>query len=67
MNTKQLRIKLLEKEMTVPALAQAIGISQATMYVKMSGKSDFTYPEVMKIKKVLNLDVEEFNLIFGVS
>lgn len=65
MNSKQLRIKLLEKGLTVPELAKAIGISQAAMYVKLNGKSDFTYKEVMSIKKTLALDVEEFNSIFG--
>lgn len=65
MNSKQLRIKLIERGLSVQELAKAVGISQATMYVKLNGKSDFTYKEVMSIKKTLALDVEEFNSIFG--
>lgn len=65
MNAKQLRIKLIERGLSVQELAKAVGISQATMYVKLNGKSDFTYKEVMSIKKTLALDIEEFNSIFG--
>lgn len=67
MDFKGLKIKLLERGFTIPELAKAIGISQASIYVKLNGKRDFSYSEVMAIKKTLNLTVDEFNSIFGVN
>lgn len=64
MNIKKLKIKLIEKDLTVPDLAEKIGISQASLYVKFKGERDFSYGEIMAIKKALDLSVDEFNEIF---
>ena len=36
-------------------LAQKIGISERTLYRKMSGDSDFTRIEIIEIRNLLNL------------
>ncbi len=45
-------------------LAQKIGISERTLYRKMSGDSDFTRIEIIEIRNLLNLSSAELEEIF---
>lgn len=57
-----LRLKraLEAKGMTVKGSAELLGISEKTLYNKMTGASEFTYGEVKKLRVML----PEYNLDF---
>lgn len=46
------------KHLTQDACAEYLGISKKTMYNKLSGQSEFSYPEVKKLSELL----PEFNI-----
>ncbi len=52
------------KEITMGDLAKALGIDQATIYRKLSGKSDFYRHEINSVKEILKLSAKEMNEIF---
>ena len=60
----KLRAKIIEKGLTMEQFAKLLGIDSATLYRKMSLKSDFTRNEMILIKENLELTLEEFNSIF---
>lgn len=45
-------------------LADMLGISESTLFRKMSGSSDFYRHEIIEIRKVLKLTPEEVSKIF---
>lgn len=50
--------------MTLSGLASEIGISDATLNRKMSGKSDFTRLEIQHIRMILRMTPDEADAIF---
>ena len=50
--------------MTLSGLASEIGISDASLNRKMSGKSDFTRLEIQHIRMVLRMTPDEADAIF---
>lgn len=60
----KLRAKIVEKGFTMEKLAKILGIDSATLYRKMSMKSDFTRNEIVMIKDALEMTVDEINSIF---
>lgn len=60
----KLRAKIVEKGFTMEKLAKILGIDNATLYRKMSMKSDFTRNEIVMIKKILEMTIDEVNSIF---
>lgn len=62
----KLRGFLAEKNVTQGSLAERIGMTEGTMSRKMSGKTEFTWSEVVRIIKALNLvdDQDELRRIF---
>lgn len=64
MNSKKLRIKLLEKDKTLEDLANYIGCNITTLYRKLNGGSDFSRAEVQLIAAFLDLSALEVNTIF---
>lgn len=52
----KLRGKMVEEGITQSALAHSMGLSRATMSLKMNGKRDFTLTELKIIVKLLNID-----------
>ena len=49
---------------TQEGLAEEIGISKATMSLKLNNKAFFTQPEIEKIRKVLRIPQEETGAYF---
>ena len=49
---------------TTKEVAEAIGVNEATLYRKISGKSDFTRNEIQLIRQFLSLSADEIDNIF---
>lgn len=52
-----LKAELSRKGMNLTELAEKMGITLGTLSLKMNGKSDFTYPEAVRIKQILGVDI----------
>jgi len=63
-NRNKLRGKLAEANMTIEALANALGINSVTLYRKMSGESDFSRSEMQIIRQTFRLSAGEMDEIF---
>lgn len=50
---KNLKIELHKKNITIIALAKFLEVNEKTVQNKLNGKTDFTYPEAIKISKYL--------------
>lgn len=64
MNREELRVAIIRKNYTNKQLAKELGIEEATLYLKMAGKTEFTLLEVRKISDILELSNEAFRNIF---
>lgn len=64
MNSKKLKIKLLENDKTLDDLANYIGCNIVTLYRKLNGESDFLRSEVQLIATFLSLSAADVNAIF---
>lgn len=53
MNKQLLKEELRQKHMTLRDFAQYLGINAATLYRKMNKTSDFTLPEIQKVRVLL--------------
>ena len=53
--------ELARARLTRKMLSEQMGITQGTLSLKLSGKSDLTFPEAIKIKTLLkvNIPIEE--------
>lgn len=58
------KAKVVSKGMTLKDIADYLGINNATLYRKMSGKSDFYRDEIQRLCEILHIDGEERNKIF---
>lgn len=58
------KAQLKAKRKTVKDIAEAVGVSEATLYRKINGTSDFTRNEIQLIRQYLNLCAEEVDEIF---
>lgn len=60
------RGKLAERRITLKSVAAALGISETTIYSKMSGGSELTLTELAAIATYFNFTREDVNFIlFG--
>ena len=57
-------MEMIKREVSVPKLAEKIGISKKTLYSRMRGDTSFTQSEIVKISNVLSLDNEQMLSIF---
>lgn len=64
MNELALRIKMVEKGLSIPGLADSIGMARKTIYKKMREETFFTRKEIVLIATVLELKEEEILEIF---
>lgn len=64
MDIKELKIEMLRKNYTIPSLANEIGMAKKTLYSKLDGKSSFSQPEIVAIRKALNLSDDRLMEIF---
>lgn len=64
MNIPELKAAIARKGYTIPTLAEAIGISKKTLYMKINGDTSFTQKEISAIATALNLTNDEIIMIF---
>lgn len=64
MNLTYLNDRISLSGITITALADKMGISRQSMYLKMSGERDFKTSEVEKLCEILRLTAEERALVF---
>ena len=64
MNLTELNAKIREIKIPIKTIAQKIGISRQSFYLKLKGQREFRASEVDKLCGILRLTVEEQNLIF---
>lgn len=59
-----LKAAIVRAGFTQGEFAQKIGISQNTLYTRMSGETSFNIDEVNKARKILDMDNSEILAIF---
>lgn len=64
MNPNELKAEIARNNMTIPVLAQKLGLSKKAMYQKISGETQFKQKEISAIKNILNLSEEKTFAIF---
>lgn len=64
MNFNDLNAEIARNNLSIPKLANIIGISKKTMYSRMRGQIDFSQSEIAKISEVLNLSDDKILAIF---
>lgn len=64
MNTKELKVAMIRKDMNVDRLCNAIGISRSAWFRKVCGESEFTQGEINTMRHELDLDDEQVINIF---
>lgn len=64
MNVKELKVEMIRHDDNIESLAQAIGVSKATIHRKISGEINFKQDEIAKIKARYELSTERFMEIF---
>ncbi len=65
MNVNDLNAEIARCRLSIPALAQKIGMSKKTLYSRMRGDTIFNQTEISKISKALHLsDKQIFDIFF---
>lgn len=67
MDTNMLKSVLVRNGDNVAALADKMGLSQAALYRRFNGETDFDYKEIRAIKEIYALSPEEIDAIFFTS
>ena len=49
-----LRGEMIKAKITITALADQIGVTEKTLRNKINGDTDFTWPEALAIRKIVN-------------
>lgn len=62
--TEKLKTIINDSGMTIVAIAKKCDISRETLYRKISGRSEFTASEIIKLTDTLSLSKEERDDIF---
>lgn len=53
-----LRGEMIRADITIASLATKIGVSEKTMRNKLNGETDFTWNEALRIRKIVNPQME---------
>lgn len=64
MDTNLLKSQIVLKEHTLAQVACYLGVSRSALYRKMSGESEFTRKELLKLKYLLKLSDHQVMEIF---
>lgn len=64
MNLEYLNDRITLSRIPITAIAEQVGLSRQSLYMKMKGKRDFKSSEIEKLCEVLRLTQEEKSLIF---
>lgn len=52
-----LRGEMYKAHITVSALARQIGVTEKTLRNKISGETDFTWPEALTVRNIVNPEI----------
>lgn len=63
MNINDLNAEIARRGLTIPKLAELVGIDKKTLYSRMKCETSFKQTEIVKISKILNLSKDK---IFGI-
>lgn len=63
-NTEAFKKAVLAKGLKYGFLANSIGISRASLWMKINNTSEFRASEISELSKVMNLTAEEMMIIF---
>ena len=64
MNIDDLNAEIARRRLSVPQLAEKIGMSKKTLYSRMRGETSFSQKEISSISAVLNLTEKQILDIF---
>ena len=64
MNVNDLNAEIARCGLTIPKLADLIGMDKKTLYSRMKGETSFKQPEIANISKVLKLSQDKIFSIF---
>lgn len=64
MNVSDLKAEIARCDLSIPKLADMIGIDRKTLYSRISGETSFKQNEIVKISQCLNLTEEKIMAIF---
>ena len=64
MNRSELRAEIARKDISKRAIAEALGISETSLFMKMRGDREFKETEIRKLVEVLALTPEDVQRIF---
>lgn len=64
LNILDLKAEIARCDLTIPKLADMIGIDKKTLYSRISGETSFKQTEIVKISQALNLTEEKIMAIF---
>lgn len=64
MNLEYLNDRITVSRIPITAIAEGLGLSRQSLYLKMKGERDFKTSEVSKLCEILRLTDEEKMLIF---
>ncbi len=64
MNIKELQIEMIKQDISIPELAEKIGISKKTLYSRIKEETPFRQDEISNISQVLCLAPERILEIF---
>lgn len=64
MNLEYLNDRISISRIPITALAEKLGVSRQTLYLKMRGERDFKTSEITKLCDILRLTSEEKQLVF---
>ena len=64
MNTNDLKAEIARNNLTVPKLAELMGIDKKTLYSRISGETAFKQTEIAQISQILKLTEDAIIRIF---
>lgn len=64
MNLRKLKAAKVEADVSVEQIANALHVDRATVYRKLSGKTEFVLSEVIALRELLHLSESDFQTIF---
>ena len=64
MNREELRAEIARKQITKRAIAEALGISEAALFLKLRGDREFKENEIRNLVDVLGMTPEDVQRIF---
>lgn len=64
MDLNYLNSKIDEIDIPIATIANKMGISRQSLYLKLNGRREFKTSEMLKICEILRLTIEERNHIF---